>query len=145
MKEAISLQLQGGGQAAVGDVGEGNPRAIWRSLMRIRSAIGDDDRVTTTFAQCERALSIAGTAQQQPPAHYWTSCAVYPFRLIHAVAGRVHVSVNYNARNDELAYLPSQPEPAAALAWDLNRAVANDDRSAAGARERHHARQKAGI
>jgi hypothetical protein len=85
--------------------------------MRIRSAIGDDDRVTTTFAHCERALSTAGTAQQQPPAHYWTSCAVYPFRLIHAVAGRVHVSVNYNARNDELAYLPSQPEPAAALAW----------------------------
>jgi len=35
VKEAISLQLQGGGQAAVGDVGEGNPRAIWRSLMRI--------------------------------------------------------------------------------------------------------------
>ena len=68
MKEAISLQLQAGGQAAVGDVGEGNPRAIWRSLMRIRSAIGDDDRVTTTFAQCERALSTAGTAQQQPPA-----------------------------------------------------------------------------
>jgi hypothetical protein len=91
VKEAISLQLQGGGQAAVGDVGEGNPRAIWRSLMRIRSAIGDDDPVTTTFAQCERALSTAGTAQQQPPAHYWTSCAVYPFRLIHAVAGRVHV------------------------------------------------------
>jgi hypothetical protein len=30
----------GGGQAAIGDVGEGNPRAIWRSLMRIRSAIG---------------------------------------------------------------------------------------------------------
>ena len=75
----------------------------------------------------------------------WTSCAVYPFRLIHAVAGRVHVSVNYNARNDELAYLPSQPEPAAALASDLNRAVANDDRSAAGARERHHTWQKAGI
>jgi hypothetical protein len=100
VKEAISLQLQGEDQAAVGDVGEGNPQAIWRSLMRIRSAIGDDDRVTTTFAQCERALSTAGTAQQQPPAHYWTSCAVYPFRLIHAVAGRVHVSVNYNARND---------------------------------------------
>jgi hypothetical protein len=32
----------GGGQAAVGDVGEGNPRAIWRSLMRIRSAVGDE-------------------------------------------------------------------------------------------------------
>ena len=32
-----------GGQAAVGDVGEGNPRAIWRSLMRIRGAVGDDD------------------------------------------------------------------------------------------------------
>jgi aryl-alcohol dehydrogenase-like predicted oxidoreductase len=29
-----------GGQAAVGDVREGNPRAIWRSLMRVRSAIG---------------------------------------------------------------------------------------------------------
>jgi hypothetical protein len=71
VKEAISLQLQGGGQASVGDVGEGNPRAIWRSLMRIRSAIGDDDRVTTTFAQCERALSTAGTAQQQPPSDRW--------------------------------------------------------------------------
>jgi integrase len=31
VKEAISLQPQGGGQAAGGDVGEGNPRAIWRS------------------------------------------------------------------------------------------------------------------
>ena len=50
----------GGGQVAVSDVGEGNPRAIWRSLMRIRSAVGDDDRVTTTFAECERALSTAG-------------------------------------------------------------------------------------
>ena len=60
MKEAISLQPQGGGQAAVGDVGEGTPRAIWRSLMGIRSAVGDDDRVTTTFAECERALSTAG-------------------------------------------------------------------------------------
>jgi hypothetical protein len=39
--------------------------------MRIRSAIGDDDRVTTTFAQCERALSTAGTAQQQPPGDRW--------------------------------------------------------------------------
>jgi hypothetical protein len=79
VKEAISLQHQGEGQA-VGDVGEGNLRAIWRSLMRIRSAVGDDDdRVTTTFAQRERALSTAGTAQQRPPANYWTSCAVYPF------------------------------------------------------------------
>ena len=41
MKGAISLQHQGRGQA-VGDVGEGDPRAIWRSLMRIRSAVGDE-------------------------------------------------------------------------------------------------------
>ena len=31
MKEAISLRAQGGGQAAGGVVGEGNPRAIWRN------------------------------------------------------------------------------------------------------------------
>ena len=47
--------------------------------MWIRSAVGDDDRVTTTFAQCGRALSTAGTAQQRLLAHHWTSCAVYPF------------------------------------------------------------------
>jgi acyl-CoA synthetase (AMP-forming)/AMP-acid ligase II len=29
-----------------------------------------------------------------------------------ARAGLVHVSVNYNARTDELAYLPTRPEPA---------------------------------
>jgi hypothetical protein len=32
-----------------------------------------------------------------------------------------------------------------ALGFGVNRALANDDRSAAGARERHHAREKAGI
>ena len=32
-----------------------------------------------------------------------------------------------------------------ALGFRVNHALANDDRSAAGARERHHARQKAGI
>jgi hypothetical protein len=28
--------------------------------MRIRSAVGDDDRVTTTLARCEGVLSTAG-------------------------------------------------------------------------------------
>ena len=32
----------------------------WRSLMRIRSAVGDYDGVITTFAQCEKALRAAG-------------------------------------------------------------------------------------
>lgn len=35
--------------------------AMWRISMRIRSAIGDYDGVITTFGQCERALSAAGT------------------------------------------------------------------------------------
>jgi DNA-binding SARP family transcriptional activator len=34
--------------------------AVWRTSMRIRSAVGDYDGVITTFAQCERALSAAG-------------------------------------------------------------------------------------
>ena len=100
MKEAISLQLQAGGQAAVGDVGEGNPRAIWRSLMRIRSAIGDDDRVTTTFAQCERALSTPGPhSNSHPPTtgpavgsqSAWRMAMYLPGRLqnSHRNGGRV--------------------------------------------------------
>ncbi len=32
----------------------------WRSLMRIRSAVGDYDGVITAFAQCEKALRAAG-------------------------------------------------------------------------------------
>src|SRR6201998_2398 len=34
----------------------------WRTLMRIRSAVGDYDGVITTFAQCEKALRAAGIA-----------------------------------------------------------------------------------
>ena len=34
--------------------------ATWRTLMRIRSAVGDYDGVITTFAQCEKALRAAG-------------------------------------------------------------------------------------
>jgi len=34
--------------------------ATWRTLMRIRSAVGDYDGVITTFAQCEKALGAAG-------------------------------------------------------------------------------------
>jgi DNA-binding SARP family transcriptional activator len=34
--------------------------AMWRTLMRIRSAAGDYDGVITTFTQCERALCAAG-------------------------------------------------------------------------------------
>jgi DNA-binding SARP family transcriptional activator len=34
--------------------------AMWRTSMRVRSAIGDYDGVITTFAECERALSAAG-------------------------------------------------------------------------------------
>ena len=36
--------------------------ATWRTLMRIRSAVGDYDGVITTFAQCEKALRAAGIA-----------------------------------------------------------------------------------
>jgi DNA-binding SARP family transcriptional activator len=32
----------------------------WRTLMRIRSAVGDYDGVITTFAQCEKVLRAAG-------------------------------------------------------------------------------------
>lgn len=35
--------------------------AMWRTNMRIRSAMGDYDGVITAFAQCERALRGAGT------------------------------------------------------------------------------------
>jgi len=34
--------------------------ATWRTLMRIRSAVGDYDGVITTFAQCEKGLRAAG-------------------------------------------------------------------------------------
>ena len=34
--------------------------ATWRTLMRIRSAVGDYDGVITTFTQCEKALRAAG-------------------------------------------------------------------------------------
>jgi two-component SAPR family response regulator len=34
--------------------------ATWRTLMRIRGAVGDYDGVITTFAQCQRALRAAG-------------------------------------------------------------------------------------
>jgi DNA-binding SARP family transcriptional activator len=34
--------------------------ATWRTLMRIRGAVGDYDGVITTYAQCERALGAAG-------------------------------------------------------------------------------------
>ena len=34
--------------------------AMWRTLMRIRSAVGDYDSVITTYTQCERALRAAG-------------------------------------------------------------------------------------
>jgi Bacterial transcriptional activator domain len=39
--------------------------AMWRTLMRIRSAVGDYDGVVSTFAQCQRALRAAEIA---PPA-----------------------------------------------------------------------------
>jgi hypothetical protein len=38
---------------------------MWRTLMRIRSAVGDYDGVVSTFAQCQRALRAAEIA---PPA-----------------------------------------------------------------------------
>jgi DNA-binding SARP family transcriptional activator len=36
--------------------------AMWRTLMRVRSAIGDYDRVVSTFAQCQRAVRAAEIA-----------------------------------------------------------------------------------
>jgi DNA-binding SARP family transcriptional activator len=36
--------------------------ATWRTVMRIRGAVGDYDGVITTFAQCEKALRAAGIA-----------------------------------------------------------------------------------
>ena len=42
-----------------------------------------------------------------------THCDAYVLLFLGcARAGLVHVSVNYNARTDELAYLPTRPEPA---------------------------------
>jgi DNA-binding SARP family transcriptional activator len=35
---------------------------VWRTLMRIRGAVGDYDGVITTFAQCEKVLRAAGIA-----------------------------------------------------------------------------------
>jgi two-component SAPR family response regulator len=36
--------------------------AMWRTLMRVRNAVGDYDGVVTTFAQCQRALRAAEIA-----------------------------------------------------------------------------------
>ncbi len=36
--------------------------AIWRTLMRVRSAVGGYDGVVSTFAQCQRALWTAEIA-----------------------------------------------------------------------------------
>ena len=36
--------------------------AMWRTLMRVRSAVGDYDGVVSTFAQCRRALWAAEIA-----------------------------------------------------------------------------------
>jgi len=36
--------------------------AMWRTLMRVRSAVGDYDGVVNTFAQCQRALRAAEIA-----------------------------------------------------------------------------------
>jgi len=35
---------------------------MWRTLMRVRSAVGDYDGVITIFAQCQRALRAAEIA-----------------------------------------------------------------------------------
>ena len=42
---------------------------MWRTLMRVRSAVGGYDGVVSTFAQCQRALraaEIATTAATRP-------------------------------------------------------------------------------
>jgi DNA-binding SARP family transcriptional activator len=36
--------------------------AMWRTLMRVCSAVGDYDGVVSTFAQCQRALRAAEIA-----------------------------------------------------------------------------------
>jgi DNA-binding SARP family transcriptional activator len=36
--------------------------AMWRTLMRVRGAVGDYDGVITTFSKCEKALRAAGIA-----------------------------------------------------------------------------------
>src|SRR6201998_2126270 len=41
--------------------------ATWRTLMRIRSAVGDYDGVITTFAQCDKVLRAAGIAPAPSP------------------------------------------------------------------------------
>lgn len=35
---------------------------VWRTLMRVRRAVGDYDGVVSTFAQCQRALRAAEIA-----------------------------------------------------------------------------------
>ncbi|MGB8791201.1 MAG: hypothetical protein WCD33_06685 [Mycobacterium sp.] len=35
---------------------------MWRTLMRVRRAVGDYDGVVSTFAQCQRALRAAEIA-----------------------------------------------------------------------------------
>jgi hypothetical protein len=49
--------------------------AMWRTLMRIRSAVGDYDGVVSTFAQCQRALRPLRSRPRRPPVPCWTSCA----------------------------------------------------------------------
>jgi hypothetical protein len=35
---------------------------VWRTLMRVRRAVGDYDGVVSTFAKCQRALRAAEIA-----------------------------------------------------------------------------------
>jgi hypothetical protein len=57
---------------------------VWRTLMRVRSAVGDYDGVVSTFALCQRPLRAAEIAPAAATRALLTSCAAeHPFRRIH--------------------------------------------------------------
>ncbi|ADB52413.1 BTAD domain-containing putative transcriptional regulator [Conexibacter woesei] len=61
---AFAAGAYGDGRALAEQVLGADPlrEAAWRLLMRIASALGDEDRVIATFRDCERALATIGTA-----------------------------------------------------------------------------------
>ena len=58
--------------------------AMWRTLMRVRSAVGDYDGVVSTFRYINARYGPPRSRPRRPPVPCRTSCAAeHPFRRIH--------------------------------------------------------------
>ena len=93
----------------------------WRSLMRIRSAVGDYDGVITAFAHAKRRCAPPGSHPPPAPARCWTNCAAERgFRLIRASG----VEAQPAPRGDQPRHAPTcgfpQPCAPAAVWHDLS-------------------------